>query len=250
MNPNFGRTASDYMGYRRPFPPELFERLRRFAVGLPGQWVLDVGAGTQLFGNVLAGQGCRVVASDVSHLLLAASLNGVAGRVAARVESLPFPDDRFDAVAAAQCWHWFNRSHAPLEIRRVLRPGGALVVAYHMYVPTPSSVAEAVERLILRHRPAWRHANSAGINGQVLRDVQSNGFTGIESFSFDVVESFTHDQWRGFIRTTSAVGASLPPAQLLQFDEAHAALLRDWPEPLKIPHRIFAAIAHKPLSPL
>ena len=150
----------------------------------------------------------------------------------------------------AQCWHWFDRALAPREIFRVLRPQGAVAVVYQTYIPMPGSAAEATERLILRHRPGWRHANSTGLNGQVLRDLQSCGFTGIESFSFDIEVHLTHEQWRGFIRTTSPVGASMPPEQIAQFDREHEAMLTNWSATLAIPHRVFAAIARKPAQRL
>ena len=243
MSPDFTLTAADYLRHRRPFPKELFGRLRRFGLGAPGQTILDIGAGTGSFSDPLSSNGCRVICGDVSEALLSTGRSNPA--VVARAESLPFASDQFDAVTAAQCWHWFDRRVAPAEIHRVLRRDGVLVVAYQMHVPLPGSVAEATEKLILRFRPAWRHANSAGINGQVLRDMQAHRFSGIESFSFDVAESYSHEDWRGFIRTTSAVGPSMPDEMLARFDLDHAAMLVDWPEPLQIPHRIFAAISYK-----
>jgi hypothetical protein len=149
-------------------------------------------------------------------------------------------------VTVAQCWHWFDRELAPREIFRVLRPTGSVAVVYQTHIPMPGSVAEATEQLILKHRPGWRHANSTGLNGQVLRDLQACGFIGIESFSFDIKANLTREQWRGFIRTTSPVGASMSPDQIERFDREHEALLGNWPEILAIPHRVFAAVARKP----
>ena len=250
MQPNFSSTVSDYARYRRPFPPALFERLRAVGIGSQNQRMLDLGAGTGLLGSAFQVTGCKVWAVDSSLALLAASPNAELTRVVAKAEAIPFPRDFFDTVIAGQCWHWFDRHQAPLEIFRVLKPGGFVAAVYQMYAPLIGSVAEATEKLILRYQPRWRHANSAGINGQVLRDLQSNGFVDIESFSFDVNHRFSHEEWRGFIRTTSAVGASLTPDRLKSFDLDHAALLNPWPESLEIPHRIFAAIARKPGSRL
>lgn len=239
---DFERTRHDYAAYRAPYPQELFNRLQRFDIGCVGQRVLDLGAGTGLFGQELAAKGCNVLFSDPSPGLLQKP-----GSILAKAEAIPLEDASFDIVSAAQCWHWFDREVAPGEILRVLRPGGWVVVVYQMYIPLPGSLAEASEALILKHAPRWRHANSAGINGQVLRDVQAVGFNQIESFTFDISIGFDRERWRGFIRTTSPIGASMPLENLGRFEEEHAQLLLGWPESFQIPHRVFAAVARKPI---
>jgi ubiquinone/menaquinone biosynthesis C-methylase UbiE len=241
--PDFGKAATDYASFRKPFPDELFDRLFAFSIGTPGQLILDLAAGTGLMGRELKKRACQVVAVDLSIELLR---HGEQKGAVAQAEALPFASNTFDAVVAAQSWHWFDRRRAPSAVMRVLRAEGCIAAVYQMHVPTPGSIAQATEELILRFNPRWRHANSAGINGQVLRDLQSAGFTQIESFSFDVVHQFTAQEWRGMIRTTSAVGPSLATEQLNQFDEALARMLEDHPAVFQIPHRVFAAVGRKP----
>lgn len=248
MSGTFTRAARDYARYRRPMPAELYSRLaERFGIALAGQKVLDVGAGTGLEASELRRRGCDVVAADLDLELLRECRQEAAASqcIVARAEELPFGDGEFDGVTAAQCWHWFERRRAARELRRVLRPGGWLAVTYHMYLPLPGSIAERTESLILRHRPRWRHANSAGINGQVLRDVQHAGFERIESFTFDVVHEYTREEWRGLIRTTSVV-AAMPETDARAFDEGHRRMLESEPQALHVPHRVFAAVAFRP----
>lgn len=245
MQPDFGATFQDYQIYRIGYAPRLFDRLKNdFQIGIADQKILDLAAGTGLLGAALDHQGCDITLVEPSAALLRCAIGK--RRIAGRAEALPFCDNVFEAVVAGQCWHWLDRQAAPKEIMRVLAPGGFLSVIYQTYIPLPGSVAEATERLIFKHRPGWRHANSTGINGQVLRDMQVNGFQRIESFSFDVEFQFTRDDWRGYIRATSPVGASMSPAQIAEFDEQHKVLLQDWPVELSVPHRAFAAIARKP----
>lgn len=242
MAVDFGPTAEDYVAYRRPFPTELLRRLRAFAIGLPDQLILDVGSGTGLLGRELARHRCRVLCADPSLDLLR---HAPRPSIAAKAERLPLADESFDAVVAGQCWHWFDRQSAPREILRLLKPGGSLAILYSMPLSIAGNVVEATENLILRYRPRWPHANSVGISGQALRDLQSNRYRRIESFTFDAEESFTHDQWRGLIRTSSAIGASLPPDQIARFDRDHAEMLQAFPDLLAIPHRLFAAVGRK-----
>ena len=241
--PQFDRTTDDYRLHRPDFSPKLYARLRAAGIGLPGQAVLDCGAGTGLFSNPLVQASSIVTAVDVGFSLLR---HAAAARVVARTEALPFESESFDVVTAAQCWHWFDRTLAPRETFRVLKPQGILAVIYQTYIPLPGTTAEQTERLILQHQPRWRHANSTGINGQVLRDVQVAGFREIESFSFDVEINFSRDAWAGFIRTTSAVGASMSAAQIAAFNQAHESLLRNAPQTFTIPHRVFAVVTKRP----
>jgi SAM-dependent methyltransferase len=243
MVPDFGRAAADYAKSRPPFDARLFERLRAFDVGLPGQRILDAGAGSGLLGRPLIACGCRVTECDSSlHLLRLAG----GARVVARAESLPFADETFDVVTAAQCWHWFDRRRAPAEVRRVLRAGGRVAVIYQTYLPLAGNVAEASERLILKFRPRWRHAGGVGVNGQVMKDLQAAAFVDIESFSFDVEIDYTREAWAGFVRTCSAVGPSLQAEALARFDREHHEMLRAaWPERFGVPHRVFAAVARR-----
>jgi SAM-dependent methyltransferase len=239
---NFARSARDYGAFRPPFDPRLFERLAQRGVGLPGQLILDAGAGTGLLGRGF--RGTRVVECDVGWELIRQA--GGWGRIVARAEQLPFADQTFDAVTAGQSWHWFDRRVAPREIRRVLKPGGQVAVVYQTYLPMPGNVAEASEQVILKHRPGWRHAGGVGVNGQALKDLQVAGFAAIESFTFDVHVSFTREAWRGYVRTCSAVGPAMCGELLEAFDREHTRVLAGWPQVFNVPHRVFAAVARQP----
>jgi hypothetical protein len=61
-------------------------------------------------------------------------------------------------------------------------------------------------------------------------------------FPLDV--SYTHEAWRGRIRASAEVAASLPAEQVEAFDQELAALLRErFPQdPIDIPHRVVAAV--------
>jgi SAM-dependent methyltransferase len=240
MTVDFGKTSLDYSAHRPEFDPRLFTRLQALGVGLPDQKIVDIGAGTGLLSSRLSG---NVIQCDVSIDLLKM---GTGRRIAGCAESLPFAGETFDAIAAGQCWHWFNRLAAPREIARVLKPGGRIAIIYQTYLPIEGNIAAASEQIILRYRPRWRHAGGVGINGQALKDLQTARYTDIESFSFDVDIPFTRQQWQGYIRTCSAVGPSLSNEDLARFDEAHASALLKWPESFTVPHRVFAAVATRP----
>jgi ubiquinone/menaquinone biosynthesis C-methylase UbiE len=106
----------------------------------PGDRVLDVGSGTGYFARLLAGTvGDR---GSVEGIDASPEMVGYANRRARRLancrfqagtaESLPYPDGRFDVVVSSFVIHHLPEDAqvpALREMRRVLRPGGSLLVA-------------------------------------------------------------------------------------------------------------------------
>lgn len=251
---DFGKTARDYAKHRAGFPDAFFEHLSTFEIGEVGHRVLDLGTGTGTLARGFGRRGCEVTALDLSPELLeeAKRLDREAGvsvkYVVARAEETGLTDEAFGVVSAGQCWHWFDREKAALEASRLLVPGGRLVIAHFDWLPLPGNVVEATERLIEHHNPAWTMGGGTGLHPAWLSDVAVAGFVDVETFSFDVLVPYTHEAWRGRIRASAGVAASLGPAQVQSFDEDLERLLQDrYPEdPLQIPHRVFAVVCRKP----
>ncbi|RZI40888.1 SAM-dependent methyltransferase [Herbaspirillum sp. HC18] len=251
---DFGKTAADYRRHRAGFPEDYFARLAPYGVGVRGQRVLDLGTGTGTVARGLARRGCVVTAIDPASPLMAQAreLDAEAGvHVDYRegtAEQTGLPDQSFDVVTAGQCWHWFKRDLAAAEASRVLRAGGTCVISHFDWLPLAGNVVEATEALIMRHNPAWKMAGGKGVHPAWFSDLAQAGFLGIESFSFDVDVIYNHDAWRGRIRASAGVAASLEQEAVCRFDEALAELLaKQFPsEPLAIPHRVFAVLGRKP----
>jgi SAM-dependent methyltransferase len=245
---DFGRTAADYSKHRAGFPPSLFARLRERGVGIPGQRVLDLGTGTGALNRGFARAGCQVTGLDISPQLLeqARALDRAESLsteyVLAPAEVTGLPDAAFDLVSAGQCWHWFDRPRAAAEARRLLVAGGKILIAHFDWLPLPGNVVAATEALILQHNPAWPYAGAAGVYPRWFADLSVAGFELLESFSYDTAVEYSHEGWRGRIRASAGVAASLSPDRVAVFDGELAALLaRDFPqEPLRVPHRVFA----------
>ena len=125
--------------YEEFFLPALFQewapRVAAAANIQPGQSVLDVACGTGVLSREVAarvGPNGSVIGLDVNEGMLA-----VAKRKAPAIEwrqgvaeTLPFEDERFDAVVSQFGLMFFTDRRAALtEMMRVLRPGGHLAVA-------------------------------------------------------------------------------------------------------------------------
>jgi ubiquinone/menaquinone biosynthesis C-methylase UbiE len=107
--------------------------LRRFLHDLRGQDVLDAGCGTGDVASMCSSQGARVAALDVYEPMLRKARdrydNGFAA-IQGSVEALPFKPSSFDLVLSTDVIEHLVDPNAFLkEARRVLRPGGHLMIA-------------------------------------------------------------------------------------------------------------------------
>ncbi|WP_144796371.1 class I SAM-dependent methyltransferase [Microbacterium paludicola] len=130
----FEGVGEDYDRYRPGFPESAAETILPEPVGA----VLDLGAGTGKFTELLIPRASRVVAVEPSRAMLDV-LRAKLPRVEALIggaESIPLPDGGLDAVTVAQAFHWFDRDAACAEIRRVLVPGGVLGLLWNRSDPS------------------------------------------------------------------------------------------------------------------
>ena len=99
-----------------------------------GRRILDAGCGSGPLFAALRDRGAIVTGIDKSAGMLAQARRRLGDdadlKVAALGSPLPFPDDTFDDVTASLVLHYLEDWGPPLaELRRVLKPGGRLIVS-------------------------------------------------------------------------------------------------------------------------
>lgn len=129
-----------------------------------------------------------------------------------------------------------------------MRANGLIAIAHFDWIPLKGNIVEATEQLIADHNPAWKLGGGTGLYPLWLQDIGEGGFREIRTFSYDVFVPYTHEDWRGRIRASAGVGASLTPEKVEVFDRELATLLQvKYPESiLQVHHRVWAAIAKSP----
>jgi SAM-dependent methyltransferase len=251
---DFGRHSEDYAAYRPGLPASFYRRIDAI-VPIRGSQSLDLATGPGTIALELAARGSTVVGIDVSVEQIATARRisqerGLEDRVRFQVagaENTGLGASSFDLVTAGQCWHWFDSGAAMAEAQRLLRAGGVLAIVHYSYLAEHTPVARETEDLILRFNPSWSMAGSSGLFPERIDEVIRRGYEFVEEFCYHHDEEFSHDRWRGRMRTSNGVGSGgLSPSDVLQFDQALGRLLNEkYPDPMLIEHRVWCVVARK-----
>jgi SAM-dependent methyltransferase len=252
---DFGRRSADYAAYRPGFPDSFYERLGALAK-IDGSRVLDLGTGPGVVALEFAKRGAVVMGVDVAENQIGFAVKcadelDLAQRcrfLVRNAEDTQLEPCSFDWVTAGQCWHWFNGPAALAEAKRVLRPGGLLVIARFAYATARSEIAHLTDELILKHNPTWTFAFEAAMNPRQGEELIEGGMDLVEEFNYYHPQTFTHEGWRGRMRTCNGVGSRITdPQGVAVFDRELAEMLREhgFSDPMTIEHRVWAVVARK-----
>ncbi|MBM7569932.1 class I SAM-dependent methyltransferase [Aquibacillus albus] len=248
----FGNVAEDFSKYRSGYPRKFYKKLEDdYNIYFQNQKVLDIATSNGLVARDLVNRGCLVTGIDNSpELINEAKKNSQflnIDYILGDVTNLPFNNDYFDIVTAVHCWNVLSSEKAISEVFRVLKEGGRFIIGQFDQLLMENNIVSETQKLVCKFNPEINQLNNYGIYPHWIEELYKVGFNNIETFSFDTVITFTHEEWRGRMRTRSEIGGSLSREEVLAFDAELNIFLRNYVSDgiLKIPHRMFSIICEK-----
>lgn len=203
----FGADAGRYDRARPTYPARLVERI---VAASPGRDVVDVGCGTGISSRLFQAAGCRVLGVEPDPRMAEQARQGGTEVEVAKFEEWDPAGRVFDAVIAAQAWHWVDLVAGAAKTAGALRPGGRLAVFWNAFDP-PRELREAfgaVYRQAVPDSPLsgfWARPaiDTYRIGGGRAADGmrEAGGFGEPEEWLAEWARPYTRDEWLDLVPT-------------------------------------------------
>lgn len=225
---HFSSVSMDYAAFRPSYPRELSDYIGGIAESHDA--VLDCGCGAGQLSTLLADRFKRVVATDASEEQLknAKPHPRITYRLAVAEQS-GLEDASVDVVTVAQAAHWFELDSFYAEVRRVLRPGGAIVLITYGVIEADGEVGRIISHFyfdVIGHYwpPERRHVETR---------YQSLPFPFAEAHppAMSMSLQWSVDELLGYIDTWSALRNAEDALGRLPFENFSAKLRAAWGDP-------------------
>jgi SAM-dependent methyltransferase len=234
---SFGGVAEAYELGRPRYSTDVIEEIAAAAGG--GPRLLDIGAGTGRLSDPLVRAGYDVVAVeplDGMRAVLARNI-GAERVLPGHAEALPLDDASVDGAVCADAWHWFDGARAADELRRVVRPGGGVVICISLLNDDNEYPwAKETEAIM---RPLWRAVDHPYRDGTKRPEGIDDhpGFAPIETRNVPFVHETDRERILAHYMSMSAIASLVPDRRSEVLGELDAVLVRHGIEQIGIAYR-------------
>jgi ubiquinone/menaquinone biosynthesis C-methylase UbiE len=129
MKPQFGKLKDAYHQARQGYPENVYKSLQKLLP--PDARILDLGCGTGISTRELFRYFPNIIGLDNDREMLRVARKNSSPEIKylyGSANTVSLKDKSLDVVTVFGAFHWFCDSKSVREIKRVLRPGGLLVV--------------------------------------------------------------------------------------------------------------------------
>jgi SAM-dependent methyltransferase len=202
----FSNRAADYARYRPGYPLALYDLLAKACGLCPEHVVADIGLGTGLLSKPFLDHGNRVYGVEPNPEMRASAEEFLGGysnfqSVDASAEYTRLADCSFDFITVGQAFHWFDVAAAQREFRRILKPGGWVVIVSQDRRIDETPFAQNYERLLQRFGIDYKKIKDAYPEAEKMRQLFEHGVFQLHSLPNH--QDFDWEGLQGRLRSSS-----------------------------------------------
>jgi SAM-dependent methyltransferase len=152
----FTTRVENYLKYRPSYPTAIVTLLETECGLTRDQLVADIGSGTGLMTELFLKHGNKVFGVEpnaemrfAGERLLAKYPSFVS--VTATAEAMTLPNESVDFIVVGQAFHWFDHAVVKIEFKRILQPGGWVVIVWNGFRIETSAVVRGYHELLVKY---------------------------------------------------------------------------------------------------
>jgi ubiquinone/menaquinone biosynthesis C-methylase UbiE len=223
----FSNRVADYINYRPRYPAGVLEVARDMLRLRTGDVVADIGSGTGFLSELFLANGNTVYGVEPNREMREAgekfldrhanfrSVDGAA-------EATTLPDASVDFVTAGQAFHWFDAARAKAEFKRILKPGGHIMLVWNQRSTESTPFLDAYEKFLRDYGTDYEsvcHRAVAANDEKVLHEFFAPDPMGVAVIP-EQAQRFDFEGLKGRVLSSSYMPAADDP----RYEEMVAAL--------------------------
>lgn len=220
----FSNRVANYIKYRPDYPLEIIAHLS-VNCGLTRESVVaDVGCGTGISTRMFLENGNRVYGVEPNDAMREASVEYLASfpkftPVNGTAEATGLPDASVDLLVAAQAFHWFDLPKTKPEFKRIVRPGGFVVLMWNERQLATTPFLIEYEAFLLKYAADYSVVRHDRFDASVLDDYFDYG---VGTAVFPNYQDLDLDGLKGRMLSASYMPSEDTPVYPEMIDELRA----------------------------
>ncbi|MEO7538467.1 MAG: class I SAM-dependent methyltransferase [Pyrinomonadaceae bacterium] len=201
----FSNRVENYVKYRPNYPADVLALLSRECGLTKDTIVADIGCGPGTSTRIFLENGNRVFGVEPNDAMRGAAIKQLEKfpwfiAVGGTAESTTLGDASVNMVVAAQAFHWFDPERTRAEFKRVLTPGGYIVLIWNERQLDTTPFLVEYEALLLKYANDYGNVRHENIDTLELTEFFQKGY---DSAAFDNVQIFDFEALKGRLLSAS-----------------------------------------------
>ncbi|WP_338554101.1 class I SAM-dependent methyltransferase [Paenibacillus sp. KS-LC4] len=169
LKQSFSNRVKDYVKYRPTYPSDAIDYLYNIVKLDEHSTVADIGAGTGKLSELLVERGTHVIAVEPDQEMRQACIQILGHEsnfhaVEGSAESTCLHDNSVDFIVCAQAFHWFDRTVANKEFKRILKDRGKVILVWNTRQTKGTPFLEGIEHLLFNYGINYSEVNHKNIS--------------------------------------------------------------------------------------
>ncbi len=206
----FSSRVDNYVKYRPDYPDKVPAFLNLKGMLTAESIIADIGSGTGISTEMFLKNGNTVFAVEPNTEMRSAAEKLLGGfenfkSITGTAENTTLQNNSIDLIVSGQAFHWFNKEKSKAEFKRILKPGGTVVLMWNDRRTNSTQFLRSYEDFIKMFAVDYLEVNHKNIDEKIFNDFF--GWENYEKESFDNYQYFDLEGLKGRILSSSYMPA-------------------------------------------